>query len=699
MYDIIIVGAGAAGLTSAIYSCRKNLKTLVIKGPHPGGETSLTNNIENYPGYEKGSGLELMDIFERQAKKFGSEFLEDSVVKISKKNKNFIIKLESKKELESKAVILAFGRKRRKLDIPGEDKFLGRGLSTCTICLPPEEKIIANNSIKNINEININEKVLSLDGSYQKVINNVNRTYNGKLIEIKTRHFTEPVKLTLNHPVLKIDLKKGKGEDYFNFKYSDPYWVDAGTLKKEDILLYPISKEVSDIKEIKISDFINLKVENGKVKNNIETHTSKRISNKIKISNEFLRLVGYYLSDGCLGDCEVNIDFNEKETEYVKDLKNIVKKVFQLNLIIIKKESVIRGVISSKIVSSLFEKLFSKYAHNKKIPHWMVLLPIKKQIEIIKGEWRGDGCTRDKDFCIVTNSKTLVYQLRDILLRLGLVPSIQIRKKENLKPGNINGRKIYFKHDKYHISLGGQNLKKMSELLGIKHPKLKTRKRICKHAWIKDNFVLLPIRKINYINYNGLVYNLSVENNTYVTRNFIVHNCDAPLFANKIVAVVGGGNSAVEGALELSNIAKKVYLIHRREEFRADEITVKELKKKKNVELVLNSTPLEIIGDNFVKSLKFQDLISKKEKTITIEGVFTEIGYDTDTTILIEGFVETNELGEIIVDQTCKTKTSGVFAAGDLTAIQYKQTVISAGMGAIAALEAHKYITDLERKK
>lgn len=305
-YDVIIIGGGAAGLTSAIYSCRKSLKTLLIKGPHPGGETALTNNIENYPGYEKGSGSELMDSFERQAKKFGTEFLEDTVIKVSKKENKFMVKLESNEELESKTVILAFGRKRRKLNIPGEDKFLGHGLSTCTIC-------------------------------------------------------------------------------------------------------------------------------------------------------------------------------------------------------------------------------------------------------------------------------------------------------------------------------------------------------------------------------------------------------DAPIFGEKTVAVIGAGNSAVEGALELSSIAKKVFLVHRREEFRADEITVHEMKKKKNVELVLNTTPVEIIGDKFVTGLKIKDL-KNKEKVLQVEGVFTEIGYDTDTTI-VKGLVETNELGEIIVDIRGNTKTPGLFAAGDLTLIPYKQTVISAGMGSVAALEAHKYIIELRRKK
>jgi|SRR3989344_811345 len=306
-YDVIIIGGGAAGLTSAIYSCRKNLKTLVIKGPHPGGETALTNNIQNYPGFENNSGLELMDIFEKQAKKFNAKFLENTVINVSKKNNKFIVKLDDKKEYQSKAVILAFGRKRRKLNIPGEDKFLGKGLSTCIIC-------------------------------------------------------------------------------------------------------------------------------------------------------------------------------------------------------------------------------------------------------------------------------------------------------------------------------------------------------------------------------------------------------DAPLFANKTVAVIGGGNSAIEGVVELSNIATKIFLVHRREEFKADEITVNEMKKKKNVELLLNTIPLEIIGDNFVNSLKIQNLKTKKTEIIKLEGIFTEIGYDTDTTI-VNGLIDKNELGEIIVDLRCNTKTPGLFASGDLTLIPYKQTVISAGMGSIAALEAHRYITELNRKK
>ncbi len=305
-YDVIIIGGGAAGLTSAIYSCRKNLKTILIKGPHPGGETALTNSIENYPGYEKGSGSELMDSFERQAKKFGTEFLEDNVIKVSKKSNKFVVNLESKKELESKTVILAFGRKRRKLNIPGEDKFLGKGLSTCAIC-------------------------------------------------------------------------------------------------------------------------------------------------------------------------------------------------------------------------------------------------------------------------------------------------------------------------------------------------------------------------------------------------------DLPLFSSKTIAIIGGGNSAVEAAIEASNVAKKTFLVHRREEFKADEISVKEMKKKKNIELILNAVPLEILGNNFVSGLKIKDIKTSKEKTIPVEGVFTEIGYDTDTTI-VKDLVDVNELGEIVVDLNCNTKTSGLFAAGDLTLIPFKQTVISAGMGSVAALNAHKYITEKERK-
>ncbi|MEM5870919.1 MAG: FAD-dependent oxidoreductase, partial [Candidatus Aenigmatarchaeota archaeon] len=168
--------------------------------------------------------------------------------------------------------------------------------------------------------------------------------------------------------------------------------------------------------------------------------------------------------------------------------------------------------------------------------------------------------------------------------------------------------------------------------------------------------------------------------------------CDAPLFRNKIVAVVGGGNSALEAALLLANYASKVYLIHRRDSFRADEITVKKVRENSKIELVLNSIVTEIIGEKKVERIKIKNLITNEENFLDVNGIFIEIGYEPKIDF-VKDLVKVNERNEIIVDLDMKTSCEGIFAAGDVTNIKHKQAIIAAGTGAIAALSAYDYIT------
>jgi thioredoxin-disulfide reductase len=169
--------------------------------------------------------------------------------------------------------------------------------------------------------------------------------------------------------------------------------------------------------------------------------------------------------------------------------------------------------------------------------------------------------------------------------------------------------------------------------------------------------------------------------------------CDAPLFKDKIVAVIGGGNAAVEGALELAKVgAKHVYLVHRRKEFRADEITMEKVKAEKAVEFVVPYNPTEILGDKFVNGLKIKNTESNEEKTLQVNGVFKEIGFVVDVAPA-KHLVKVNERNEIIIDAGNSTSVSGIFAVGDVTTVPYKQTVISAGEGAKAALECYKWLS------
>ncbi|MCX6808530.1 MAG: FAD-dependent oxidoreductase, partial [Candidatus Berkelbacteria bacterium] len=124
MYDVIIIGGGPAGMSAAIYTSRRALKTLVISRDL-GGQITKTNDIENYPGFGLISGVELAKKFYDQALKFGTEFLFDEVKEIKKEDGHFAIKTIHK-NLETKSIILAFGKKPRELNVPGEEKFKGK---------------------------------------------------------------------------------------------------------------------------------------------------------------------------------------------------------------------------------------------------------------------------------------------------------------------------------------------------------------------------------------------------------------------------------------------------------------------------------------------------------------------------------------------------------------------------------------------
>lgn len=168
--------------------------------------------------------------------------------------------------------------------------------------------------------------------------------------------------------------------------------------------------------------------------------------------------------------------------------------------------------------------------------------------------------------------------------------------------------------------------------------------------------------------------------------------CDGPLFKNKNVAVVGGGNAALEAVLDLSNFAQKVYLIHRRDEFRGDEVTVEKVKNAPKVELILNSVPVEIKGEKFVSAVVVENVKDKGRRELEIDGMFLEIGYVVDSSV-VKSLVNINEFNEVVVDKKGATSCPGIFAAGDVTDTPFKQAIIAAGDGARAALSAYTYLT------
>lgn len=164
--------------------------------------------------------------------------------------------------------------------------------------------------------------------------------------------------------------------------------------------------------------------------------------------------------------------------------------------------------------------------------------------------------------------------------------------------------------------------------------------------------------------------------------------CDAPFFSGKDVAVIGGGNSALESANDLLKYAKKIYVLQHKEEFVGDSILLDKLKKEKKIEFFTNAETREIKGSKFAESLVYENLKTKEKNELKVSGIFINIGRIPNSSFA-EGFVELNEYKEIVIDpKTNATSVSGVFAAGDVTDIKYKQFVVAAAEGAKAALSA-----------
>jgi len=168
-------------------------------------------------------------------------------------------------------------------------------------------------------------------------------------------------------------------------------------------------------------------------------------------------------------------------------------------------------------------------------------------------------------------------------------------------------------------------------------------------------------------------------------------HCDGPLFEGKDVAVIGGGNSGIEAAIDLAGIVNHVTVLEFAPELKADEVLQKRLYSLPNVTVVKNAQTKEITGDQSVNGITYVDRETGEEKHVELQGVFVQIGLVPNTEWL-EGTVERNRMGEIIVDKHGATSVPGLFAAGDCTDSAYNQIIISMGSGATAALGAFDYL-------
>ena len=176
--------------------------------------------------------------------------------------------------------------------------------------------------------------------------------------------------------------------------------------------------------------------------------------------------------------------------------------------------------------------------------------------------------------------------------------------------------------------------------------------------------------------------------------------CDGPFFKNKKVAIVGAGDPALEAALYLKELASQLYIIHSTDKPVGSEDSIDLLQDKDNsnrISFISNSIVKAINGNSKVESLTLYNSKTKSESKLDVDGIFVEMGYVARTDI-VKDLLKLNGSKEIIVDKYCSTSSKGIFAAGDVTDVPYKQAIISAGQGAIAALSAYNYLQRLKGK-
>ncbi len=169
-------------------------------------------------------------------------------------------------------------------------------------------------------------------------------------------------------------------------------------------------------------------------------------------------------------------------------------------------------------------------------------------------------------------------------------------------------------------------------------------------------------------------------------------HCDGPFFKDKDVAVIGGGNSGIEAALDLAGIVKTVTVFEFMPELKADRVLVEQAKQRKNIRILKNVATKQVIAENGkVSSIEYQDRETEEILRQKLEGIFVQIGLVPNSTFL-EGVVDLSQYGEVIINERGQTSEAGIFACGDVTTVPYKQIVIAMGEGAKASLAAFDYL-------
>ena len=370
----------------------------------------------------------------------------------------------------------------------------------CPGCLTGDTLVVSNPSVKQIQLVRPGDRVLNASGEYNRVAARIRHRYYGPMYRVRVKSFGQ-ITATPEHPF--VGVRRTWGRHRHNTEFIEEK-IEASSLKVGDYLVFPVMQTITDADHFPIE-----------YQKKAKDTRSSMLPHEVPMNDDWLRLAGYYISEGSSHKRSLIFSFNEGETKYISDVTTLMEELFGLKGKVDHPKG--HGVdldFNSSYLSEVFESIFGADAEEKQIPHSFMFLPPSKQTALIRGLWRGDGDFKKSKARYTTTSLVLAEQIKMLLLRQGIVPITQI------EPAHGIHRTAYRLYVSYW-----RDYNKLAEIVGV--PNHRETNRDKRSSILKNGKVYLPVSSIETFQFDGYVYDLSMDNpsHTFVTSVTASGNC------------------------------------------------------------------------------------------------------------------------------------------------------------------------------
>jgi len=408
-----------------------------------------------------------------------------------------------------------FNPKNLMLEDPDESSFNAVGMVGSPACILPSTIVSLNPRREQIEKIPAGRSVLGHDGYFHKIERVFRPKYNAKLTTLKNQ--LGEISATKDHLIYAIQVPRKEDSPFVHTKYKrriPASWVHAGDLKKGDLALYPIPKEVGGLDALELPRPARKKWD----------FKSRILPERIPLTADLLELFGYFVAEGSSKRGELTFTFGETEGKFALRVKGLLKKYFGLNAAIRLRPSNHRidAVVCNIYLAGFFRELFGVLAENKNVPEFILFLVPAIQQGFLRGLWRGDGyfnSVRSQPRAgFVTVSETLLHQVIWLLLRQKIVSSVYTEEAHT--------RNGVSHLESYRVHIGDMtSLERLARILDIPFVR-DPNKRHAVESWFDENYLYIPVRKVSSTPFKGRLYNFEVgRSHTYATDAFLIHNC------------------------------------------------------------------------------------------------------------------------------------------------------------------------------